>query len=101
MLIPKPFTTIVALGGPAVSVPPKVSREQIDEYIGIVEDRMATLQSYADRILAGRRGERDPAGHAPPSSRVIPIRISQAAGWDRGLRESRVLHGPSAFRRLT
>ncbi len=57
MLLPKPFTTIVAMGGPAVSVPADISRAELDEYVQIVESRMDDLQAYADRILAGESVE--------------------------------------------
>jgi lysophospholipid acyltransferase (LPLAT)-like uncharacterized protein len=53
MLLPKPFTTIIAVGGPPVEVPPGIDRQQLAECIRHLEDRMETLEDYAERLARG------------------------------------------------
>ncbi len=74
MLLPKPFTTILAMGGPAVSVPADVSRAELDGYVKTVEDRMEALQAYADRILAG-----EPVESVIPTTEVAETTHRRAA----------------------
>lgn len=53
MLLPKPFTRIVCAGGPIIHIPPNLSRDQLQEHVAQLEQRMADLQQVANRLLAG------------------------------------------------
>ncbi|OYW24520.1 MAG: hypothetical protein B7Z55_01950 [Planctomycetales bacterium 12-60-4] len=65
MLIPLPFTTVYLIISEPISIPPDLSREQLHEYIGIVQAEMDQLDADAERI---RRGE--PVGVAPDVRRA-------------------------------
>jgi lysophospholipid acyltransferase (LPLAT)-like uncharacterized protein len=65
MLVPKPFTKIIAVGGPAIAVPPNLTRAQQDEYVRLLDRRMEELDDYAARLLAG-----DP----PVQPKLAPVR---------------------------
>jgi lysophospholipid acyltransferase (LPLAT)-like uncharacterized protein len=68
MLLPRPFTTIIAVGGPPVCVPPDINRRQQDEYIRHLEERMQALEDYAERLA---RGE-----HVPPEAALSTRRAA-------------------------
>ena len=54
MMIPKPFTTIVARGGTPIFVPPNLKREELERYSEIVEAEMERLEIDADCLAQGR-----------------------------------------------
>lgn len=53
MLIPKPFTTIYLLTSEPIAVPPDLSREQLQHYVGVVQTALDDLNSEAERVLRG------------------------------------------------
>ncbi len=53
MMIPKPFTTIIAFGGQPLDVPPNLSREGIAEYAAKLEAIMHQCEQHAQRLLGG------------------------------------------------
>ncbi len=55
MLIPKPFTTIYLLTGAPVTVPSDLSRDQLHEYVQIVQAEMDRLQTAVDEMARGER----------------------------------------------
>ena len=57
MMIPKPFTRIVALAGKPLEVPPNLSREGIAEYVKKLEALMEDCEQKAKRLIAGERTE--------------------------------------------
>ncbi len=58
MMIPRPFTTIVAFGGHPLEVPPNLTREGIDEYAAKLEILMSQCEQKAQRLLNGETLER-------------------------------------------
>jgi hypothetical protein len=54
MMIPMPFTTIVARGGRPIFVPPNLKREELERYSAIVEAEMERLEINADRLAQGQ-----------------------------------------------
>jgi lysophospholipid acyltransferase (LPLAT)-like uncharacterized protein len=55
MLMPWPFTTIYATGGPPFVVPPNLDRDELDQYVERLEREMARLQAIVDdAALTGR-----------------------------------------------
>jgi lysophospholipid acyltransferase (LPLAT)-like uncharacterized protein len=57
MMIPKPFTTIYARGGPPIFVPPNLNREELDGYTAQLQAEMNRLEIDAD---CRARGETPP-----------------------------------------
>ena len=58
MMIPKPFTTIYARGGPPIYVPPNLKREELDVYTARLQAEMDRLEIDAD---CRARGETPPS----------------------------------------
>jgi hypothetical protein len=48
MLMPWPFTTIYATGGPPFVVPPNLDRDELDQYVERLEREMDRLQAIVD-----------------------------------------------------
>jgi lysophospholipid acyltransferase (LPLAT)-like uncharacterized protein len=65
MVIPKPFTTIYAVTGHAIAVPPDLSRDQLQEYLRLVQSAMDHLSDQVERLA---RGEIDRIEFHPPAS---------------------------------
>jgi len=61
MMIPKPFTRVLVLGGPAFRVPADLDREGLDRFTALLTAEMERLEQVAERRLNGLD---DPA--APP-----------------------------------
>lgn len=57
MMIPKPFTKIIALGGEPLEVPPDLSREQMDEYLAKLKALMDDCEQKARRLANGEPAE--------------------------------------------
>jgi lysophospholipid acyltransferase (LPLAT)-like uncharacterized protein len=53
MLIPRPFTTVFAIAGAPIHVPPDQSREQLTEHTARVQAVMERLHEVVDRWAAG------------------------------------------------
>ena len=53
MLIPRPFTTVFAIAGAPIHVPPDQSREQLAEHTARVQSAMERLHEVVDRWAAG------------------------------------------------
>lgn len=53
MVIPKPFTTVYAVTGHAIAVPPDLSREQLDGYVARVQAAMDHLSVQTERLCRG------------------------------------------------
>lgn len=61
MLIPRPFTTLYALGGTPLSVPPDLSREQLEQHTARLQSEMERLERALDQWMAGKATEPAPA----------------------------------------
>lgn len=59
MLIPKPFSTVYVAAGKPIEIPPDISREQLHNYVALVQQKMDELSDEIERMV---RGE------APPQS---------------------------------
>jgi hypothetical protein len=57
MLLPKPFTRIIALGGTPLEVPPNLSREELAEYLGKLEALMQDCEQKAQRLMNGESAD--------------------------------------------
>lgn len=55
MLMPWPFTTIHARGGPPFVVPPNLDRDQLEHYVERLEKEMGRLQALVDEAAATGR----------------------------------------------
>ncbi|MEZ6128018.1 MAG: lysophospholipid acyltransferase family protein [Planctomycetaceae bacterium] len=53
MLIPKPFSKALLLAGPALEVPPGLTRQQISEYAELVQKEMDRMHLLGQRIIRG------------------------------------------------
>lgn len=53
LMIPKPFTTVYGLTGEPISVPPELSREELDRYTSLLQDAMDRLDAKAQRLAHG------------------------------------------------
>lgn len=61
MMIPKPFTRIVVVGGTPFKVPRKLKRDGLERYTGLLQAEMERLEQKAKRLLhsgSGRSLER-------------------------------------------
>ena len=54
MMIPKPFTKIVAIGGVPLEVPPKLNRSGLNQYTARLQAEMQRLEEKARRIMQGQ-----------------------------------------------
>lgn len=72
MMIPKPFTRIVALGGQPLEVPANLSREGLAEYLEKLQARMEDCEQKAIRIIQGESFEQVMADEKPET----PVRIA-------------------------
>lgn len=52
-MIPKPFSTVYVVTGPAITVPPDLSREQLDQYRELLQGMMDRLHDQVDRLARG------------------------------------------------
>jgi lysophospholipid acyltransferase (LPLAT)-like uncharacterized protein len=50
LTVPKPFSTVYALGGVPMEIPPGLSREELAPYRDALQGRMDALQDEADRL---------------------------------------------------
>lgn len=57
MTIPKPFTTVYAVGGDPIAVPPKVDREGIEHYTALLQRAMDEVTDVAQRLARGEKVE--------------------------------------------
>lgn len=53
MVIPMPFTTVYVITGTPISVPPDLSREELDRYVALVQSAMDRLNEQAERLARG------------------------------------------------
>ena len=63
MLFPQPFTTIYAIGGHPLAVPPDLTREQLEQYTARLQAEMQRLDTELTRWLAGEPSPTDAAEH--------------------------------------
>lgn len=57
LLVPKPFTTIYMLAAPPLSVPPDLSRDELDRFTRQVQTTLDDLYEEADRRAKGQQRE--------------------------------------------
>lgn len=62
LTVPKPFSTVYALGGAPFEIPPDLTREELVPYRDELQRRMDELQNEADRL----------AGLIPDSNQSLP-----------------------------
>jgi lysophospholipid acyltransferase (LPLAT)-like uncharacterized protein len=55
LLIPKPFSTIYVVLGEPITIPLELPREQLDHYIGLVQQAMDRLNDDAERMARGEQ----------------------------------------------
>lgn len=65
MIIPKPFTTMTACVGEPIYIPPKLKKDQLRHYIGIVQKAMDELNVQTQNISKGFATELAPASPHP------------------------------------
>lgn len=53
MMLPRPFTRILALGGRPLEVPPNLTRDGLEHYTSLLESEMARLEAKVERLIAG------------------------------------------------
>jgi lysophospholipid acyltransferase (LPLAT)-like uncharacterized protein len=53
MVIPKPFTTVYVVTGSPITIPPALSRDQLDHYVSRVQSAMDILSDQAERLARG------------------------------------------------
>lgn len=53
MLFPRPFTTIYAIGGRPLDVPPELTREQLEQYTARLQAEMERLDAELQRWVVG------------------------------------------------
>ncbi len=53
LIIPKPFTRIYLLTGEPISVPPNISRDEIERYTILAQNAMDALNAKADGLVEG------------------------------------------------
>lgn len=53
MLFPQPFTTIYAIGGRPLDVPPELTREQLEQYTARLQAEMERLDAELQRWVVG------------------------------------------------
>lgn len=53
MVIPKPFTTMYIVTGPPIHVPPDLSRDELNEYVALVQSAMDDLSDQVERLARG------------------------------------------------
>lgn len=53
IIVPKPFSKIVAVGGTPISIPPDLGRESLDQFRQLVEREMTRVENKAQAILQG------------------------------------------------
>ena len=68
MLVPKPFTTLYALAGRPLAVPPNLSREELAAHTARLQAEMERLEHDIQRWMAGRSAEAMPATDAVRSA---------------------------------
>lgn len=55
MLLPRPFTTIYAIGGRPLDVPPELTREQLEQYTARLQAEMERLDGELECWMSGNR----------------------------------------------
>jgi len=50
LVIPKPFTTVYMVSGESISIPPDLSREELQRHTDFVQSAMDRMQHEADRL---------------------------------------------------
>ncbi len=53
MIIPKQFTTIYFVTGAPITVPPDLSRTELDHYVGLLQSAMDRLSDQVERLARG------------------------------------------------
>jgi len=53
MTIPKPFSTLTAICGEPITIPPDLTREDLEHYVGVVQQAMDAL--HADQLPSSNR----------------------------------------------
>ena len=69
MLMPWPFTTIYATGGPPFVVPPNLDREEMQQYVERLEREMERLQALVDQAPSVRGANLKPPARSDSSSK--------------------------------
>ena len=72
MLLPWPFTTIYATGGPPFVVPPDLDRDELEQYVERLEREMDRLQAIVDEaaVTGCLKIGTSPKVDSPPQSRA-------------------------------
>lgn len=53
MIIPKPFTTVYLVTGSPIRVPPDLSRDELERYVGLLQASMDRLSDQVERLAQG------------------------------------------------
>jgi len=53
MVLPKPFSKVLAIAGTPIELPENLKREQISDVMERVQDEMDRLDAISDRIIQG------------------------------------------------
>lgn len=70
MMLPKPFTRIVVVGGRPLEVPPQLSREGLAEYLQKLKTLMEDCEQKAKRLIQGESPEQVLAEEPATSTRI-------------------------------
>lgn len=65
MLIPKPFTTVYLVTGSSITVPPDLSREELDRHVALLQEAMDGLHEQVERLARGEIERIEFAAAAP------------------------------------
>lgn len=60
LMVPKPGSTIVALTGPGIEIPPRSNREQLAHYDDLIQQEMNRLNGLAEQWVASRKARTAP-----------------------------------------
>lgn len=52
LVVPRPGSTVIALSGEAIAIPPAASRSELDEYSGRIQSEMNRVNSIAEKVTA-------------------------------------------------
>src|SRR5262249_17792420 len=64
--IPKPFSSIRGVAGEPLKVPPTSDREELNHYLGLLQQRLATATRQAEEWVLGRPRK-------PPPPQSVPL----------------------------
>ncbi len=65
LMIPKPFARTLLLAGAPIYVPPDIPREDLNQYVTVIQSAMDQLNSAADSLLTDRNSSASHSTNSP------------------------------------